>query len=172
LILGDFPAKGEAMLTWKEFSEARPDLAEAARSLYYQFGVGLAFLGTVRKDGGPRTHPMCPVIVDDGLYAFIEPGPKRYDLDRDGRYALHCFPPANNEDAAYITGRAERRKDPELVTRVRAVFWQERKVSEPPESGALSLYEFLIERCLLTRTTGHGDWNPQHTIWKATGGAP
>ena len=72
------------MLTWKEFSEARPDLAEAGRRLLYQWDVGLAFLGTVRKDGGPRSHPMCPVVSGDGLYGVIEPhGPKRYDLERD-----------------------------------------------------------------------------------------
>lgn len=73
------------MLTWGQFSDARPDLAESGRALLYQFGVGLAFLGTVRLDGGPRMHPMCPVIVEDGLYAFIEAGPKRRDLIRDGQ---------------------------------------------------------------------------------------
>jgi hypothetical protein len=29
------------------------------QSLLYQFGVGLAFLSTVRPDGGPRLHPLC-----------------------------------------------------------------------------------------------------------------
>ena len=154
-------------LTWGQFRDARPDLAEAGRGLFYQFSVGLAFLGTVRRDGGPRLHPMCPVIVDDALYAFIEPGPKRQDLVRDGRYAMHCFPPANNEDAFYITGRAEARPDAEQNATIREVFWTERKVAEPPESADLNMFEFFIETCLLTRTTGHGDWNPQHTIWKA-----
>ena len=156
------------MLTWKEFTEARPDLAEAGRGLLYQWDVGLAFLGTVRKDGGPRMHPMCPVIVDGGLYAFIEPGPKRHDLLRDGRYALHCFPPANNEDAFYVTGLAKARTDAELIAAAQSVFWSERGKDEPPEpASTLALFEFLIGTCLLTRTTGHGDWNPQHTIWKA-----
>jgi hypothetical protein len=157
------------MLTWRQFDDARPDLAEAGRALFYQFGVGLAFLGTVRKDGGPRMHPMCPVVVNGGLYAFIEPGPKRHDLLRDGRYALHCFPPANNEDAFYVTGRAEARADPDLVATVHSVFWKERGQDEPPaQASVLAMFEFFIDSCLLTRTTGHGDWNPQHTIWKAT----
>ena len=39
------------MLTWAEFAHARPELAEAGRRLLYQFGVGLAFLATVRADG-------------------------------------------------------------------------------------------------------------------------
>jgi hypothetical protein len=155
------------MLTWRQFSEVRPDLGAAGRELFYQFGVGLAFLGTVRPDGGPRMHPMCPVIVDDTLYAFIEPGPKRRDLERDGRYALHCFPPSNNEDAFYITGRAEARPDADLREAVSAVFWKERKQDAPPSPHLSNdLWEFLVETCLLTRTTGHGDWKPQHTIWK------
>ena len=156
------------MLTWKQFNEQRPDLAEGGRSLLYQFGVGLAFLGTVRKDGGPRVHPMCPCISGDGLYGVIEPhGPKRYDLERDGRYALHGFPPVDNEDAFYITGRA-RPVDDEVRAAVRKTFWAERGQDEPPpQAEGQVVYEFLIETCLLTRTTGHGDWNPQHTIWKA-----
>ena len=31
-----------------------------------------------------------------------------------------------------------------------------------------TLVEFFIERCLLTRTTGHGDPNPRHEIWHAS----
>src|SRR5919106_6228170 len=152
------------MLNWTQFREARPDLAEAGQQLFYQFGVGLAFLGTVRPDGGPRMHPMCPLIVEDGLYAFIEPSPKRRDLIRDGRYAMHCFPPAENEDAFYITGRSEHRTDPTLRESIASVFWKERGAeSPPPQSEDQQLFEFYIQACLHTKTTGHGDWNPQHT---------
>jgi hypothetical protein len=158
------------VLTWGRFREVRPDLAEAGQALFYQFGVGLAFLGTVRPDGGPRMHPMCPLIVDDALYAFIEPGPKRRDLLRDGRYAMHCFPPAANEDAFYITGTAEHRTDPALREKVAAVFWKERGKAEPPEQSLeQQLFEFFVQTCLYTKTSGHGDWNPQHTIWNARG---
>src|SRR6266704_3965772 len=45
----------------------RPDFADAGRALLYQFGVGLAFLATVRRDGGPRVHPVCPLICHGGL---------------------------------------------------------------------------------------------------------
>jgi hypothetical protein len=156
------------VLTWGELAERRPELAEAGRALFYQFGVGLALLGTVRADGGPRMHPMCPIIVDDHLYALIEPGPKRSDLHRDGRYAMHCYPPAENEDAFYITGRAEHRSDPVIREQVANVFWAERGAEEiPPQSRQQQLFEFFVETCLLTRTTGHGDWNPQHTIWNS-----
>ena len=88
------------MASWAEFETGQPGLAAAGRTLFYQFGVGLAFLATVRRDGGPRVHPMCPIIDGGGLFAFIVPGPKQADLRRDGRYALHSFPCPDNEDAS------------------------------------------------------------------------
>src|SRR5713101_873576 len=96
------------MLTCKEFAGADPELAETGRSLLYQFGVGLAFLATVRKDGAPRLHPVCPVLSNDRLYVLITPtSPKRYDLLRDGRYALQTFPqPKEGSDEFYIAGKA------------------------------------------------------------------
>lgn len=157
-----------AVLTWGELRAARADLAEAGRDLLYQFGVGLAFLATVRRDGGPRVHPMCPVIVENGLYALLVPSPKRDDLVSDGRYALHAFPPAANEDAFYVTGRAELRGDATLRSGVVDAFVAERSFDIPRSAFADQLlFELLVEACLLTRTTGHGDPDPQHTVWRA-----
>ena len=59
------------MVTWKEFAAAEPDLADIDRSLLFQFRVGLAFLATVRKDGGPRLHPVCPVLSNDRLFMLV-----------------------------------------------------------------------------------------------------
>ena len=61
------------VLSWAEFARARPDLAEAGRRLLYQFGVGLGFLATVRPDGSPRLHPMCPLVTEDALVGFLLP---------------------------------------------------------------------------------------------------
>lgn len=120
-------------LTWARFAEEAPDLAEAGRALLYQFGgVGLGFVGTVRADGGPRLHPMCPMLTGDALLAFIEPGPKRQDLHRDARYALHCFPPAQNEDAFYVTGTATAVADPATVAQATAQWTGERGLDEAP----------------------------------------
>ena len=77
------------MITWTDFNQQQPALADAGRRQFYQFGIGLAFLATVRPDGAPRVHPVCPVISDAGLHLLIVAGPKRQDLLRDGRYALH-----------------------------------------------------------------------------------
>jgi len=158
------------MLTWAEFAAREPELAASGRALLYQFGgVGLAFLGTVRPDGGPRVHPMCPVLHRDGLYAFIIPGPKRGDLHRDPRYALHCFPPEDNENAFYITGTARPVADGDVRREVASVFLAERTWSTPPPGFAeQELFEFLVERALLSTTTGHGDHDPRHRVWSVT----
>ena len=81
------------MASWDEFEQRQPGLATAGHALFYQFGVGLAFLATVRRDGGPRVHPMCPLIHGGGLFAFIVPGPKQADL----RTALTTAVPGDPE---------------------------------------------------------------------------
>jgi Pyridoxamine 5'-phosphate oxidase len=158
------------MLTWGELRDERPDLAETGRALLYQVGVGLGFLATVRADGGPRVHPVCPILTDDGLYLFVVASPKRADLRRDPRYALHAFPTDTNEDAFYVTGVAEPRPDPAVRARLAEQYLAvERDMkAEPPGFADEQLFELRIATCLATKTTGHGDWNPQHTVWKSS----
>ena len=154
------------MLTWREFATQRPDLAETGQGLLYQFGVGLAFLATTRADGAPRVHPMCPLVTEDGLYAFIVPSPKRNDLHRDGRYAMHSFPADDNEDAFSVSGRARQVTDPAIAAMLAIRYADERKMREPPDALVTwEPFEFRIGSCLLTKTTKHGDPDPQHTTW-------
>jgi hypothetical protein len=35
---------------------------------------------------------MCPLLTEDGMYAFIVPSLKRQDLRRDGQFAMYSFP--------------------------------------------------------------------------------
>jgi hypothetical protein len=154
------------VVTWGEFHQSQPGMAEAGRALFYQFGVGLAFLATVRSDGGPRVHPMCPLIHEGGMYAFIVPGPKQADLHRDGRYSLHSFPCEDNEDAFYCTGRVRAVNDPAIRQELAELFVAERSSPEALAPGQGDhLFSFGLHSCLLTRTTGHGDPSPQHTVW-------
>lgn len=156
------------MTTWGELAALRPDLAAAGQGLLYQHGVGLAFLATTRPDGGPRLHPMCPVLHDERLYAFIVPSPKQTDLRRDGRYALHSFPCPDNEDAFYLTGTASEVVDPGTREAVADRFVTERvSVGVPAPADADALFEFAVHGVLLTRTAGHGDPNPVHTVWRS-----
>ena len=134
------------MVTWKEFAAAEPDLADVGRSLLFQFKVGLAFLATVRKDGAPRLHPVCPVLSSDRLFMLIIPtSPKRHDLLRDGRYALQTFPqPKPGSDEFYIAGKAVGVDDPA----VRAAILRDAKhMADPSEI----VFELWIDHVMYTR---------------------
>jgi pyridoxamine 5'-phosphate oxidase-like protein len=134
------------MVTWKEFAAAAPDMARAGRSLLNQFSVGLAFLATVRKDGAPRLHPVCPVLSGDRLFVLITPtSPKRHDLLRDGRYALQTFPqPKAGSDEFYVTGKALPVDDP--ATRA-AVLRDAKHMANEAET----VFELSIDRVMYTR---------------------
>jgi hypothetical protein len=143
-------------------------MAASGRALLYDVGVGLGYLATVRPDGAPRLHPMCPLLTNDGLYAFIVPSPKQKDLHRDGRYALHSIQLETNEDAFYLTGRARHLEDPGLRQQLAEQFAAERSaLAIPPPEPEQHLFEFLVATAMLTRTVGHGDPAPVHTVWHA-----
>lgn len=112
------------MVTWSHFHRDAPALAARVRSLLEQYGQGLGYLATVRPDGGPRVHPVAPAVTDEGLYCFAVPSPKRRDLERDGRYALHAFPAEHSDAEAYLTGVAvpvtDRERTAAIARRFRA----------------------------------------------------
>ncbi len=156
------------MVTWLELSRERPEMAADGKALLYQHGVGLAFLSTIRPDGRPRLHPVCPLLTDTALFAFIIPSPKQSDLRRDGWYALHSFPCPANEDAVYLTGRADLVTDTNVRETLAAQFVAERsRIQAAPPARDDALFEFDIDSCLVTRTTGHGDPAPHHVVWKS-----
>lgn len=161
------------MLTWREFAEQAPDFAGPTARLLYQHGVGLAYLATVDAAGAPRVHPVCPLLGGTGLHLFVIPSPKQRDLLRDGRFALHSFPTDDDEDAAYLTGRAVPVPDPGIRHRLAEQFVTERGQHDvpPPEPDHL-LVELLVDRCLLTVSGGHGDVAPAKRLWHATTAKP
>jgi hypothetical protein len=146
------------MARWAHFAEHKPELAEAGRALFYQYGPGLGFLATVRADGAPRIHPICPVIAEGGLYAFIVPSPKRGDLERDGRFAMHSFPAEATDDEFYIAGTAS----PETDTAIRAAVAD---AYHDDVKEQWRLFHFDIERALLSTYRFRGDWPPTYSKW-------
>ena len=101
------------MSSWHEFTQQAPEFAKFGQS---RFTSGVAYLGTIRPDGGPRVHPVTPIMGEE-LYLFMEPtSPKGKDLQRDPRYSLHC----SVEDSGggggefYVRGRAMLVDDPLL----------------------------------------------------------
>jgi hypothetical protein len=155
------------MATWTQFAEAAPDLASSIRGLVHQFGPGFGYLATVRRDGGPRVHPVSPVITDDGLYCFLIESPKRDDLDRDGRYALHSFPPEDNDDEAYLSGRAVPVADPDRRARIA-------HTSRAATTIDWRLYENTVDTAMLAHR--HDDpWagtGADYVIWRDPSAAP
>lgn len=157
-------------VTWKEFSAARPDLGATGRRLLYSHGIGLGFLATIRADGGPRVHPICPILTDSALFGMIIPGPKLDDLRRDPRYALHgeTFPPPDQDDAVYVTGTAIEMGDAAVWEQVALQMLAERSMTERwPGFESQVLFEFLVERCLVTLTHAADGFPAGHTVWRA-----
>jgi hypothetical protein len=160
------------MITWTEFERQQPALADAGHGQLYQHGIGLAFLATIRPDGGPRVHPVCPVISDAGLHLLIVAGPKRQDLRRDGRYALHSetSPPPKQDDGFALTGRATEVADTAVEQVVRARVLTERNGNVWPGFDTEVVFELGIERVLLMLTQADGPFPAGPTIWKTGDG--
>lgn len=92
------------MATWFELSEMAPEIAAVGQTLLDKHG--LAYLATVRADGSPRVHPVCPFVVDGRLIvATPRASPKAQDQLRDARFVLHMLP-GDNDDEFRIRGRA------------------------------------------------------------------
>ncbi|GAA4568121.1 pyridoxamine 5'-phosphate oxidase family protein [Micromonospora coerulea] len=151
------------MASWSEFAADEPGLAGEIRLLLQQYGPGFGYLATVRADGGPRVHPVSPVITDEGLYCFVIDSPKRRDLERDGRYALHSFPPEERDDEAYVAGRARPVTDQARVARVA-------EIGRAAPQVDWRLFEFTIDVAMLTRRASNdaaspGDGQPVVQVW-------
>ena len=153
------------MARWQEFENQAPEIAEGGRALIYQHGIGLGYLATVRKDGGPRIHPFCPSIAVGGLYGLLGPSPKRRDLARDPRAAIHAFPAEEVDDEFYLAVRARREPDAAICEAVTAVY----RATGGNTSDDELLFEFDIERALLATYKHRGDWPPLYRKWADKG---
>ena len=100
-------------MSWNTLETADPELAAFGAE---RFGTsGVAYLATVRGDGAPRVYPVTPIIGAGRLFLFMEPtSPKGHDLQRDGRYAMHCTVEnvSGGDGEFFIAGRARLVEDP------------------------------------------------------------
>jgi hypothetical protein len=100
------------MVSWGEFADEAPEIARFGRE---RLANRVGYLGTIRADGSPRVHPVTPIISGEQLFLFMEPtSPKGRDIERDGRYSLHCGveDDSGGEGEFYVRGRARRSDDP------------------------------------------------------------
>ena len=119
-------------------------------------------------DRAPRRRPAgaSGLAGDHGrrLYCFILDSPKRRDLERDGRYSLHSFPPEDSDDEAYLSGRAERVTDEEQVARLADIM------SARPEMN-WQLFEFSVEVAMVAKHR-EGMTDPlgaRYEVWREAG---
>jgi hypothetical protein len=155
------------MARWADLEREAPQIAEAGRNLIYQHGPGLGYLATVRKDGGLRMHPFCPVVTGGGIYGLIASNsPKHADLRRDGRYAFHAFPMADRDDEFMLAGTARTVTDEAESAEVSRVYHEAGATS----SGNETTFELLIDRALLSlynpRESGLPLWPPKYLRWR------
>ena len=133
----------EVSMSWRYLEEHEPELAAFGME---RLNGRVAYLATVRKNGAPRLHPLTPIIGQGHLFVFMEPtSPKGHDLQRDGRYAMHCAVSDSSGTSGefVITGRAQLVDDPEV--RLTAV-----SLSSYIPAERYILFEFDVESAAST----------------------
>jgi hypothetical protein len=148
------------MATWGEFAAARPDMAEVLPKLLDW--IPITYLATVRSDGAPRVHPVCPVIAEGRMFVAVPTySPKRHDLRRDGRFAMHALP-GERDDEFYVTGRAAFIEDEATHRLVSDTAKHEVR----PEDW---IFEFDIDRVMTAywENRGQPDTYPVRQFWHA-----
>ncbi|HJZ68296.1 MAG TPA: pyridoxamine 5'-phosphate oxidase family protein [Blastocatellia bacterium] len=142
-------------MSWQLLEDQQPGLAAFGAE---RLNGRVAYLATLRADGSPRVHPVTPIIGQGHLFVFMEPtSPKGHDLQRDGRYALHCSVTDNSGASgefsalgqAHLTNDAELRA---LAVRLASYTTAERYV----------LFEFELERAA---STIYRDGQPIRRSW-------
>jgi hypothetical protein len=147
-------------MTWSEFLAAAPELA-AYGELRLEHRI--AYLATIRPDGSPRVHPVTPFIVQGRLFLYMEPtSPKRRDLNRDSRYAMHAAVEDNSGGAGEFLARGRAIEVGDTETRARA-FEGARAIGYNPQDRYV-LFELRISEAMATI---YQDGDPKRTRWKA-----
>ena len=119
----------------------------------------MAFLATIRPYGGPRVHPVTPILGQGRLFVFMEPtSPKGKDLQRDGRYALHAAVenPGGGQGEFCVSGCARRVE--EVETRSIAA-----SASPYDPAERYILFELEVEEAF---STVYGKEGPRRRHWK------
>jgi hypothetical protein len=147
-------------MIWSEFCAVAPDLANYGE---HRLEPRISYLATIRPDGSPRVHPVSPFIAQGRLLLYMEPtSPKRHDLNRDPRYAMHAAVEDNTggEGEFLVRGRAAEIDDAEIRTQA---FDQARAIGYNPQDRYV-LFELRVSEAIATI---YQDGEPKRTRWKA-----
>jgi hypothetical protein len=138
--------KEDKQLSWQALEDGNKELAEFGIE---RFASQVAYLATIQKDGSPRVHPVTPILGEGHLFVGMgSDSPKGYDLERNGRYAMHCSVADDDggEGEFLISGRATITDDPEL----RAIA---KEFSSYTVLDRHSVYELTVDSAILAGFT-------------------
>ena len=152
------------MASWSEFEAEAPELAAVAARLWpgiVALGRGaplgeepvftISYLASIRRDGGPRLHPFCPIIADGRLFAAIPPSsPKGWDLRRDPRCVIHALP-GPDDDELCIRATAREASDDDVRQLVRHVVSQSGVGGMIESISHHPLFEFELDQVDVAR---------------------
>lgn len=141
-------------MSWGDFEQAAPKLATFGAE---RLNGRVAYLATTQKDGAPRVHPVTPIIGQGRFFLFMEPtSPKAKDLQRDGRYQIHCAMDDSSGASGefWCAGLAAIKSDADS----RALATQ---IGYEPRAHYI-LFELDVERA---QSTVYQD-KPVRTLWK------
>jgi hypothetical protein len=111
------------MASWSAFESAAPEFGAAGRRLLIGAdGVAIGFFTSVSARGDPHLSPVCPIFCGGELYLSASAHtPKAADLRATGRYVLHAFLGANDEELQ-VAGSAAEVLDPAERSAVHAAI--------------------------------------------------
>jgi hypothetical protein len=138
------------VIQWSDFEAGQPGLARAGAELLYHYGVGLAFLATVRTRWRAAAASDVPAAHRDRAVRSHRPIAKQKDPHRDGRYAMHSFPLDENEDAFYLSGAASYVSDRQVLGRLARQFTDERSdLAGSPPGEEQHVFESHVQTAML-----------------------
>jgi hypothetical protein len=143
--------------TWADFSAAEPELAKFGKVRLT--GSAPSYLATVRGEALPRVHPVQPIVSPSRLLLFMFPtSPKARDLQKDGRFGLHCAVADNDGSGGEFFLRGRARQVTDDAARAEATEWG----YEPrPE---YILFELGLEQAVANE---YQDGSPTYRRWRA-----
>lgn len=160
------------MVSWKELTEAAPELAATVRS---RFEDGKhAVLATLRADGSPRVSGIELAFYDELWLGCMSGGRKSADLRRDPRLALHSsssgevMEPGAGGDAK-LSGRALEASDEEKHEYVRQAVARGDYV---PEDLGFDLFRVDVTEAVTVSVEGDQlvfeTWRPGEPVRRRT----
>lgn len=160
-------------MIWAEFEAAAPEVARPGKERLDRLGVAL--LGTLRKDGSPRISPVEPYFVQDHLlFGAMTWSLKARDLLSDTRCVLHSAvtAPDAGESEIKLYGRAREVRDPQLRGSNSETWWAAR----PPEDARVFSLDIeqaaLVEWDLERGEMSVRRWSPNDGVSEITRSYP